>query len=125
DVIGLPSLPPNRQDRLVPDFNISTGRVHEWRQLPAAGSRRFDLGRVLLADPRHPVRPPGPRMLLGFRQPGFEIVASRLVAGPILILLPGRRVDDAGNMAGAGQNKSNWSAKKLRAEQNRARGCNV
>ena len=58
-------------------------------------------------------------MLLGLGEPGIEIGAGGLGAGPILVLHLVRRVDHAGDVARAGQHETHRPAEELRAEQHR------
>src|SRR5712671_5836837 len=70
-------------------------------------------------DPLDPVRPPRARMLLRLLEPGFERARARFAAGPILVLGLARRIDDAGDVAGAGQHVFYRSAEEFRAEERR------
>ena len=64
-------------------------------------------------------------MLLGLGDPVVETSPFGCVAGPVLVLRACRRVDDAGDMAGAGQHEVHRPAEEFRAEEHRLRRRDV
>src|SRR3954467_9656094 len=84
-------------------FDIASGSVLDRFQLAGARNART-IGlhgrRVLRLDPFEPVGPPTALVLLGAVDERLER-AARSIVGPVLILLRGRRVDHAGDMARA------------------------
>ncbi len=85
---------------LRPDPHIFSRRVAERLEFLSARLAGRDFCIVLRLDPGVPVRPPRAGMLGRGGNPCVKL-ALRLAAGPILILVFGRRIDDARDMAGA------------------------
>src|SRR6201989_1637067 len=94
-------------------LHVRPRRVFERREFAAADlARGYGLG-VLAFEPVEPVRPPGAGMLGRGFEPGIDVGAFRLVAGPILVLRLGWRIDHAGDVAGAGEDEFDRAAEKL------------
>src|ERR1700682_1141699 len=105
-------------------FDVASRRVLDRRELPGARRARGD---PLVAHPLYPaepVDPPRALVLLGFREPRFEI-AIGLAAGPVAVFRLQRRIDDAGDMAGARENELHRCSEKSAAEEHRFRRCDV
>src|SRR6188474_2059322 len=83
-----------------PDLDIGSRRVAEHLHFLARLARR-NASVVLALDPLLPMRPPRSRVFRRLGDPVLEI-ADRPGAGPVLVFLRGRRIDDAGDVAGAG-----------------------
>ena len=64
-------------------------------------------------------------MLLGLGEPAGDVGVARLRPGPILVFALGRRIDDAGDMAGAGDDKAHIAAEAFRADHHRSGRCDV
>src|SRR4029078_1704890 len=109
----------------VPDLDVPSGCILDRYDVPAAGLARRDFSRILCLDPVEPVGPPGAGVFLRLFEPGVEAGVGRLRAGPILVFHLRRRIDDAGDVAGAGQHEAHWPAEELRAEQHRLGGSDV
>src|SRR5919206_3430307 len=63
-------------------------------------------------------------MLLGLFKPGFELTLDRPIR-PILITVPSRRIYDTPYMAGACENKPDWTAEILCTHEHRPRWRNM
>ncbi|MNP74660.1 hypothetical protein D3C76_1715780 [compost metagenome] len=59
-------------------------------------NRRLAFAGVSL-QPVEPVIPPASRLLLGILEPGLRVFGDPIV-GPVMTLLLGRRIDDAGDV---------------------------
>src|ERR1043166_3043254 len=110
---------------LTAHLHIASRRVLDGFELAAARLARRDLLIVVRLDPVDPVRPPRARVLFRLVEPGVERARARLAAGPVLIFALARRIDDAGDMARAGQHVFHRPAEELRAEERRLRRGDV
>src|ERR1700738_1892081 len=80
-------------------LSMASVRVFDRIYLAAARNARRNAAAVVRHEPGQPIRPPGARMLDRLGQPAVEVGAGGLAPGPILVLVPVRRVDDAGDVA--------------------------
>ena len=91
----------------VPHFHVAARRVLDRLELAAAGlARRHARSASCCLDPCEPVRPPRAGMFLRLREPAVEVADRRLGAGPVLVFRACRRIDHAGDMAGARRARS-------------------
>src|SRR5712691_6143312 len=110
EIAGIAETPNRfRQARSVdgPHLHVAAGRVLERRQAAFARYPRGYLGAGLCRQPVVPVVPPRAGKFPGARLPVVEgrRIRGRLVQ-PVLVLLVARRIDDAGDVARAGQHET-------------------
>ena len=115
--VGLVRLLPPVLLRLHP--HIVPRRVAERLQLALAGLAGGDFLRRLRGEPGDPVGPPGARRLLGRSRPSPRTrpPAARPSSTDISAC---RRIDDAGDMAGAGHHVAHRAAEAFGAGEHRA-----
>src|SRR5262249_14682394 len=105
------------------EVHVGPGRVPQ-RRILLVSDRRWSFSRSSpMGHPARPLLPPGFAVLLCCGLPGVR-VGDELVVGPISRVLA-RRVDDAGDMSGAGKHEVNPSTPKLRRLERRAPGSDV
>src|SRR5690554_1068282 len=96
-------------------FHVTARGIFNDLEFSFAGLSGWHLVAFVAGNPFPPVWPPGARMLLRAGEPGVRIFRQGVV-GPEAILFFVGRVDDTGDVAGAGQNKSDITAVGAGAE---------
>ena len=94
-------------------------------RLPVPTRARRNLLGVDAFQPFAPVRPPRSLVLLRALEPVGERDVLDIVVGPVLVFARRRRIDHAGDMAGARQHVFHRPAEELRAVQHRFRRRDV
>src|ERR1700722_16275329 len=115
----------DRRRALAPHLDVAAGGILDRGELAAAGLARRDFLGVAFLDPGDPVGPPRSRMFSALADPAFEVFALGGVAGPVLVFHLAGRIDDAGDMAGAGQYEAHRAAEARGADINRFRRRDV
>ena len=104
--------------------DVGARSVLERRELAAARLARRNLPAAVPGEPFRPIGPPGALMICCAAQPGLRVGRQRLV-GPIAILVGGRRIDHAGDMAGSAEHETNRARDQARPRIGRPPGRDV
>src|SRR5687767_7895876 len=87
--------------------------------LAACLSWRFALTALEACEPLRPRRPPAAALFARLREPAIR-VTGLLIRGPVAALVPGGRIDHAGDMAGRAEHESLLAAQQAERAEGRA-----
>src|ERR1700688_4845084 len=96
----------------IPRLDVAARGVLDRLHLAAAGLSRRHFGGILVLEPLRPIGPPRAGALISLGDPALEIAERRSVA-PIEIFHRVGRIDDAGDVAGAGQHELDRTAEEF------------